>query len=239
MNIAYADASRASVALMHRFGCEVVTPEDQVCCGAPHDDQGLKHKARSFAMRNIVAFERLERVDAIVADCAACSGYLKEYAHVFHDDPEWANRAKQFASKVRDITEWLDEIMPHPSTPLRSAQGASRKVTYHEPCHLAHVQGVRRPPRALLARLKNLDVRDLPDSTRCCGSAGIYNLTHPAMSKQLLARKMADVASTGADVVVSANPGCLLQLEWGARRHQLPVRVKHITQVVDEMTKDE
>jgi len=247
MNIAYADASRASVRLMEHFGCQVVTPKDQICCGAPHDDQGLKDKARSFARRNIAAFERLGDLDAIVTDCAACSGFLKEYAQLLRDDPDWAERALQFAPKVRDITEWLDEIMPdvmlsgakHPADEretLRSAQSDTRreKVTYHEPCHLANVQGVRRQPRALLARLKNLDVRDLPDSTRCCGSAGLYNLTHPALSKELLDRKMADVAATGADVVVSANPGCLLQLEWGARRHNLPIAVKHVTQVIWE-----
>jgi len=241
MNVAYADASRASVGLMQRFGCEVVTPKDQLCCGAPHDDQGLKDKARSFARRNILAFERMDDLDAIVADCAACSGFLKEYAHLFHDDPEWADRARRFSSKVRDITEWLDEIIPADrsagfsllDTPTKVGT-PNQKITYHEPCHLANVQGVRRQPRALLARMKNLDVRDLPDATRCCGSAGIYNLTHSAMSKELLDRKMADIASTGADVVVSANPGCLLQLEWGARRHKLPIAVKHITQVVFE-----
>lgn len=237
MNVAFADASRASVALMERFGCEVVTPKDQVCCGAPHDDQGLKDKARAFAQRNIAAFERMSDLDAIVSDCAACSGYLKEYAHLFDHDPReaWADRAKRFASKVRDITEWLDAIVPESGSDTPAEAGAPiNKITYHEPCHLAHLQGVHRPPRALLMRLKGVDIRELPDPTRCCGSAGIYNLTHPAMSKQLLDRKMADIASTGAGVVVSANPGCLLQLEWGARRHALPVKVKHITQVVLE-----
>ncbi len=109
-------------------------------------------------------------------------------------------------------------------------------ITYHEPCHLANVQGVRRQPRALLMRLKKrgVDVRELTDATRCCGSAGIYNLTHPAMSKELLDRKMEDVQATGAEVVVSANPGCLLQLEWGAKRTGSPVKVKHVTQVLAE-----
>ena len=237
MNVAFADASRASVTLMQRFGCEVITPADQLCCGAPHDDQGMKDRARSFARRNIQAFEQLRDLDAVVADCAACSGFLKEYAHALSDDPGWAERARRFSSKVRDITEWLDEIIPNTWSADFSRQPAeagtpARKVTYHEPCHLANVQGVRRQPRALLARTGNLDVRELPDATRCCGSAGIYNLTHPAMSKALLERKMADVASTGAEVVVSANPGCLIQLEWGRRRRKLPVVVKHISQVV-------
>jgi glycolate oxidase iron-sulfur subunit len=249
MNVMFAEASRATVQLLAEFGCETITPNDQMCCGTPQDDQGLKDVARKMAKRNIEAFERLGDLDAIVSDCAACSGFLKEYARVFRDDAEWAERAARFAGKVRDITEWLDQIMPA-ELPLsvgetiapeakRSGGAGVRgavRATYHEPCHLANVQGVRRQPRAVLARLKpaGVEMCELADSTRCCGSAGIYNLTHPALSKELLDRKMADVAATGADVVVSANPGCLLQLEWGAKRTGLEVKVKHVTQVVLE-----
>lgn len=233
MNVVFADASRATVKLLEHYNCEVVTPKDQMCCGAPQDDQGLKDTMRKMARRNIEAFEQLGDLDAIVADCAACSGFLKEYQHVFHDDAAWAERAGRFASQVRDITEWLDQIVPQD---LAVPGALPKSVTYHEPCHLANVQGVRRQPRALLARLKNkgVDVRELNDPTRCCGSAGIYNLTHPAMSKDLLDRKMDDVAATGAEVVVSANPGCLLQLEWGAKRAHSSVKVKHVTQVLLE-----
>jgi glycolate oxidase iron-sulfur subunit len=233
MNVVFADASRATVKLLEHYNCEVITPNDQMCCGAPQDDQGLKDAMRKMAKKNIEAFERLGDLDVIVADCAACSGFLKEYRHVFHDDPVWAARADRFASKVRDITEWLDQIMP---TELPAKASTPKSITYHEPCHLANVQGVRRQPRALLARLKSkgVDVRELNDPTRCCGSAGIYNLTHPAMSKDLLDRKMDDVAATGAEVVVSANPGCLLQLEWGAKRTKSNVVVKHVTQVLLE-----
>jgi glycolate oxidase iron-sulfur subunit len=235
MNVVFADASRATVKLLEHYNCEVITPNDQMCCGAPQDDQGMKDVMRKMAKRNIAAFERLGDLDVIVADCAACSGFLKEYRHVFHDDLAWAQRADRFAGKVRDITEWLDQIMPA-ELPLPSRERAGVRVTYHEPCHLANVQGVRRQPRALIARLKQqgADVRELNDPTRCCGSAGIYNLTHPGMSKDLLDRKMDDVTATGAEVVVSANPGCLLQLEWGARRTGSPVKVKHITQVLVE-----
>lgn len=238
MNVAFGDASRASVKLLKQFGCEVITPNTQVCCGAPQDDQGLKDQARRMAKRNIEAFEQLGELDAIVADCAACSGFLKEYAHVLHSDPEWAERADRFAAKVKDVTEWLDQIMPQQpeQSEVQSKDALPQSITYHEPCHLANVQGVRRQPRALLARLKNngADVRELADATRCCGSAGIYNLTHSKMSKELLDRKMADIASTGAETVISANPGCLLQLQWGARRAGLDVRVKHLTQVLVE-----
>ncbi len=239
MNVAFADASRATVKVLNEFGCEVITPQDQMCCGAPQDDQGLKDTARKMAKQNIAAFEALGHLDAIVADCAACSGFLKEYERVFHGDVEWAERAARFSSKVRDITEWLDQIMPAdlplPTGERAGVRGVTR-ATYHEPCHLANVQGVRRQPRAVLARLKQSGVEmcELADSTRCCGSAGIYNLTHPALSKELLDRKMADVAATGAEIVVSANPGCLLQLDWGARRTGSDVKVKHVTQMVLE-----
>ncbi len=237
MNVVFADASRATVKLLEHYNCEVVTPQDQMCCGAPQDDQGLKDVMRRMAQKNIEAFERLGDLDAIVADCAACSGFLKEYRHVFQADPSWAQRADRFASKVRDITEWLDQIMPQDLT-VNGALPPS--LTYHEPCHLANVQGVRRQPRALLARLKRkgADVRELNDPTRCCGSAGIYNLTHPGMSKDLLDRKLDDVQATGAEVVVSANPGCLLQLEWGAKRAKSDVQVKHVTQVLLEAIED-
>jgi glycolate oxidase iron-sulfur subunit len=238
MNVVFADASRATVKLLEHYNCEVVTPKDQMCCGAPQDDQGMKDVMRKMAKKNIEAFERLGDLDVIVADCAACSGFLKEYRHVFHDDPAWAQRADWFADKVRDITEWLDQIVP---AELPAEASTPKSLTYHEPCHLANVQGVRRQPRALIARLKNrgVDVRELNDPTRCCGSAGIYNLTHPSMSKDLLDRKMDDVIATGAEVVVSANPGCLLQLEWGTKRAGSNVQVKHVTQVLLEAIEDE
>jgi len=237
MNVVFADASRATVKLLEHYHCEVITPPDQMCCGAPQDDQGMKDVMRKMAKRNIEAFEKLGDLDAIVADCAACSGSLKEYRHVFHDDPVWVARADRFSSKVRDITEWLDQIVPQD---LAVVGALPKSLTYHEPCHLANVQGVRRQPRALIARLQKqgADVRELNDPTRCCGSAGIYNLTHPAMSKDLLDRKMDDVKATGAEVVVSANPGCLLQLEWGAKRAGSQVQVKHVTQVLLEAIED-
>jgi glycolate oxidase iron-sulfur subunit len=233
MNVVFADASRATVKLLEHYNCDVITPEDQMCCGAPQDDQGMKDVMRKMAKKNIEAFEKLGDLDVIVADCAACSGFLKEYRHVFRADAAWAKRADRFSSKVRDITEWLDQIVPEE---LTISGALPKSVTYHEPCHLANVQGVRRQPRALIARLQNqgADVRELNDPTRCCGSAGIYNLTHPGMSKDLLDRKMDDVAATGAEVVVSANPGCLLQLEWGAKRTGSSVKVKHITQILVE-----
>ena len=233
MNVAMPDVSRATVRVLARAGCDVVTPRGQACCGAPQDDQAMLDLSRDMARRNIALFEPfLGEVEAIVTDCAGCSAGLKEYAEWLHDDPAWAGRAQAFSAKVRDVTEWLDAIWPE-DLPLRHTP---IPATYHDPCHLANLQNVRSQPRRLLARIEGLDLRALPDShpVRCCGSAGIYNLTHTPMALSLLDKKMADVAATGAELVVSANPGCLLQLEWGRRRSGAKIEVKHVVQVLDE-----
>ncbi|MGQ9489337.1 MAG: (Fe-S)-binding protein [Anaerolineae bacterium] len=233
MNTFMPEVSRATLRVLTTAGCDVITPRGQACCGAPQDDQAMPALARALARHNIASFEPfLGQVEAIVTDCAGCSAALKGYAEWLHDDPAWASRAAAFSAKVRDITEWLDEIWPD-DLPLRHG---SVTATYHDPCHLANVQNVYLSPRRLLARIQGLELRPLPDGrpVRCCGSAGIYNLTHTPMALSLLDRKMADVAATGARLVISANPGCLLQLEWGRRRSGLPVVVKHLVQVLDE-----
>ncbi|MCX6030465.1 MAG: (Fe-S)-binding protein [Chloroflexi bacterium] len=233
MNVAMPDVSRATVRVLTRAGCEVVTPAGQSCCGTPHDDQAMHALSRELAQRNIALFEPfLADVEAIVTDCAGCSAALKEYAEWFHDDPAWAPRAQAFSAKVQDVTEWLDAIWPEELQPKH----ARVRATYHDPCHLANLQNVRAQPRRLLGRIEGLEMRPLPDShpIRCCGSAGIYNLTHTPMALDLLDRKMADVAGSGAELVVSANPGCLMQLEWGRRRSGQKIVVKHLVQVLDE-----
>ncbi|MCD6290065.1 MAG: (Fe-S)-binding protein [Anaerolineae bacterium] len=230
MSQVLADASQATIRVLTRNGCEVVTPHDQVCCGAPHEDQGNKRKARELARRNIDVFSRYHDLDVIVTDCAACAGMLKEYPHLLRDDPEYYPRAVAMAHRVRDISEWLAEIIDD-STPIGEVP---RAVTYHEPCHLANVQGIREQPVQVLRKIPGLELRPLRDSTRCCGSAGIYNLTHPEMSNRLLADKIQKIAETGADTVVTGNPGCVLQIQMGLREHGVPVRVRHLTQVLDE-----
>jgi glycolate oxidase iron-sulfur subunit len=238
MNVAMPETSRATVRVLARMGCEVVTPRGQSCCGAPQDDQALRGLSRQFARRNIALFEpSLDEVDAVVTDCAGCSAALKEYADWLHDDPQWGERARRFSAKVRDVTEWLDSIWPDNLTARYPSQV---RATYHDPCHLSNVQKVRQPPRRLLQRIQDLELRPLPDSfpIRCCGSAGIYNLTHMPMALELLDRKMNDIAATGAELVVSANPGCLLQLDWGRKRSKQPIRVKHVVQVLDESIND-
>ncbi|GAB4566620.1 MAG: hypothetical protein Kow0047_18130 [Anaerolineae bacterium] len=230
MSQVLADVSQATVNVLTRNGCEVVTPRGQWCCGAPHDDQGNKPKARELARRNIDLFERYPDLDVIVADCAACAGMIKEYPHLLKDDPEYHPKAVAMASRMRDVSEWLAEILDD-SIPLAPT---GRTVTYHEPCHLANVQGIRQQPVKVLLSVPDLELRPLPDSTRCCGSAGIYNLTHPQMADRLLEDKINKVAATGANTVITGNPGCLLQLRFGVEERQLDVDVRHLTQLLEE-----
>jgi len=177
----------------------------------------------------------LDEVDAIVTDCAGCSGALNEYAEWLRDDPQWAERAARFSARVRDVTEWLDSIWPEK---LGIRFPSNVRATYHDPCHLSNVQGVRKQPRRLLARVQGLEMREAGASnstpTVCCGSAGIYNITHTPMSLELLERKINDVAASGAQMVITANPGCLLQLQWGCKRAGYPAQVRHVVEVLDE-----
>jgi len=230
MSQVLADVSQATVNVLTRNGCEVVTPRGQMCCGAPHDDQGNKRLARELARRNIELFERYEDLDTIVADCAACAGMIKEYPHLLHDDPAYYPRALAMARRTRDVSEWLAAIMDD-SIPLAST---GRTIAYHEPCHLANVQGIRHQPVKVLSSIPCLKLKPLPDSTRCCGSAGIYNLTHPRMADQLLKDKISKISGTGADTVITSNPGCLLQLQMGMRENRVPVEVRHLTELLDE-----
>jgi glycolate oxidase iron-sulfur subunit len=238
MSQIFAEVSQTTVNVLARAGCEVVTPRGQMCCGAPHDDQGDKEMARKLARHNIDLFARYDDLEVVVADCAACSGMGKEYKNLLGNDPQYAEKATAFSAKMRDISEWLDEIMPEgiglAPLPVPEAQRRVEvRVTYHEPCHLANVQGVRVPPRKLLRRVPGLELIEMSDPTACCGSAGIYNITHPAMAMKRLERKLKDIAATGAEVVVTGNPGCLLQLRYGAERMGQPLKVVHLTQILD------
>ncbi len=227
MTLVLARASRATVAVLTANGCEVVTPKDQVCCGAPHAEEGEADAVRALARRNIDVFERYG-VDYVVADCAACGAQTKEYAHLLRDDPAYAERARAFSAKVRDISEFLAEI------PLRRPLGeVPRRVAYHHPCHLAHAQGVREEPRALLRRVPGLQLVELKEADRCCGSAGIYNISHPQRAQAILERKLANLAASGADVLATGNPGCLLQMMAGVREKGLAVAVQHPMEILE------
>jgi glycolate oxidase iron-sulfur subunit len=219
--------NEATLRLLARQGLEVTIPRAQRCCGALHAHAGALEPARALARENIAAFEAAG-ADTVVVNAAGCGAHLKGYGHLFRDDPAWAARAQAFASTVADVTEVLARA------PLRGPLGPlPLRIAYHDPCHLAHGQQVRTAPRALLAAVPGLTVVPLAESEMCCGSAGIYNLTEPELAQRLLARKIGHLEATGAEAVVTANPGCILQLAAGLRQRGRPMAVLHIVELLD------
>jgi glycolate dehydrogenase iron-sulfur subunit len=227
MSVLFGETNAASVRLLNRAGYEVVTPPGQGCCGALYAHGGNLAEARACARRNIAVFES-EDLDAIIINAAGCGSTLKEYGHLLHEDPVWAERGRQFSAKVKDLTEWLT-----PS--LFSERGAFRAVTYHDACHLAHPQRITRQPRELVRAVAGAAFVALPESDVCCGSAGSYNLTEPEMADRLQRRKIENILKTGAEVVVTTNPGCLLQIRAGLQKAGAThVRVLHIADFLDD-----
>jgi glycolate oxidase iron-sulfur subunit len=230
MNVAFADLNRMTADVLLANGCEVHRPPTQTCCGSLHGHNGDLDMGRELARRNIAAFHAavpLERLDAIVVNAAGCGAFMKEYGHLLANDPEWADRAATFSALVRDVTEFLYDIERR--VPLHPV---AIKATYHDACHLAHAQGITRQPRELLAEVPGLTLAPLPDAARCCGSAGIYNVLQPEASMELCRIKMATVATTGAEAVITGNPGCAIQLQVGAKQFGPPVAVLHPVEVL-------
>lgn len=238
MRVAYGDVHTAAARLLARSGVEVVDVPRQVCCGALHAHAGARDQARSLARRNIAAFEHAD-LDTVVVDAAGCGAHLKDYPELLGDDAEWRERAIALAAKVRDLTEVLPPAAP-PSprslAPDAAADGTAHfrvRVTYQDPCHLAHAQRIHREPRALLSGVPGLELVELRGADVCCGSAGYYNLTQPEYADRLLRDKVAAILETGADAVVTANPGCMLQIEAGLRAAGSAMPVLHIAEVLD------
>ena len=227
MHVAFAEWHEASVRVLARAGVDVVVPRDQGCCGAITIHAGEMDRGRDLARRNIAAFER-SGADVYVINAAGCGSALKEYGHLLHEDPVWHERAVAFSAKVRDITEYLDEIGIAPG--LGTVNAA---VTYQDPCHLAHAQRITVPPRRLLAQIPGLEIREMAESSLCCGSAGIYNVTQPEMAGRLGRRKVANVVDVSPDILVTANPGCALQIVNGLRSAGRKIEVLHVVQLLD------
>lgn len=227
-NVSFAPLHEATVRVLQRNGCEVVTPAGQTCCGALHVHAGRKEDARKLAITNIEAILG-GGYDAILTNAAGCGCALKEYGHLLEDDHANAERAHLFAAKIRDVSEFLVEIGPVP--PAREVRAT---VTYQDSCHLTHGQKLPLPPRRLLRLIPGLTFKEMPYSDHCCGSAGIYNVLQTEMSMRVLGKKMEYANGTGAEIIVSANPGCLLQLEAGVRKHGSGQRVMHVMEVLDE-----
>lgn len=228
MQVAFGGVHEASIRMLNRAGLRVVVPRAQGCCGAIAVHAGEPDAARALARVNIAAFEA-SAADVYVVNAAGCGSTLKEYAQLFEDDPAWKQRASAFAARVRDITEVLD-AMEFRGTP----RTLDVTVTYQEPCHLVHAQRVAAAPRRLLQRIPGLRLIEMNESSVCCGSAGIYNLTEPEMARRLRDRKTRNILATGAGIVATANPGCEIQVTSGLREGHSDVRVAHIVELLDE-----
>ena len=227
MSVMFADLNEATIRVLQRNGCEVVVPRGQTCCAALNLHSGERERARAMARQNIETF-LTAGVEAVIINAAGCGSASKEYDVLFRDDPAYHERAKQYSDLCRDISEFLAELG------LVGRLGEVRaRVTYQDPCHLVHGQRIRRQPRELLRRIPGLELVEMQGSDRCCGSAGIYNLTQPGYSRQVLDEKMAAVQQTGADLVVAPNPGCMLQIAAGVRAHGLGMHVHHLIDLLD------
>lgn len=227
MSMAYADIHRATARVLARNGFEVIVPEGQRCCGALAIHGGDPDAGRKLARKNIDAFDSPE-IDAVLSNAAGCGAAMREYDFLLRNDPSYAERARRFAAKVRDVSEFLaDQGLTSMPGPLNET------VTYQEPCHLAHAQRVKSQPTELLNSIPNLQLIEMAESDLCCGSAGVYNLLQPEMASTLLERKLGNAKDTGAMTIVTANPGCLLQLDAGLRREQSSIRVEHIMTLLD------
>jgi len=224
MSLIFSEASRATIELLSSLGYRVITPKNQVCCGAPNmlggDLEGLKEDART----NIDIFSGYD-VDFIVTDCGGCGAELKKYGHHLDND----GAAADFSAKVRDISQVL---AMHSDELQAKLKPLDLRVTYHDPCHIAHCQGIRTQPRQLLKLIPELQYSELAEADACCGSAGTYNIARPEMSDRILQRKLDNIRASNAEVLVTSNPGCLLQLKKGLA-DQLPhVRLMHLTELL-------
>lgn len=227
MRVFFGDINQAAVRVLQRNGCEVLVPQGQGCCGALNIHNGETVLAKVMARKNIDAFSNIG-ADAILVTAAGCGAAMKDYGYLLRDDPLYAEKAKSFARRVKDVSEFLAGLG------LVGRIGRlEMSVTYQDPCHLAHGQRVRSQPRKLLEAIPGLKLREMDASDRCCGSAGIYNLTHPQMSQELLQDKMKRISQTGSEAVVAPNPGCMLQLQYGARRYGPSVNVFHLMDLLE------
>ncbi len=227
MPLLFGDVNDATVRVLQRNGCEVIFPEKQTCCGALNLHNGETAAAKRMAQRNIDAFLESD-ADAIIVNAAGCGAAMKEYGHLLRDDPKYSDKAVRFSGRVKDAGEFLADLGL-----IGKLGSVEMTVTYQDPCHLAHGQRIRSQPRQLLQAIPGLKLVEMEGADRCCGSAGIYNLTHSAMSQHLLDEKMHTIGATYASAVVAPNPGCMLQLRAGARRSGNELEVYHLMDLLE------
>jgi glycolate oxidase iron-sulfur subunit len=220
--------NEATVKVLRHNGCEVVVPKAQGCCGALLLHNGNKPDSLALARHTIDVFSGLH-IDALIINAAGCGATMKEYGKLFKDEPAYREKAVQVAAKVKDVAEFLGSIPLIPPS-----HEVKKKVTYHDACHLAHGQNVRSQPRALLRAIPGLQITELQESDWCCGSAGTYNLTEPEMARRLLEKKVTNIEATEAELVVTGNPGCLMQIRAGLQQRGLPIKAVHTVDLLAE-----
>jgi glycolate oxidase iron-sulfur subunit len=227
MDVMFRKTNDHSIQMLSRSGYDVITPDRQVCCGALHRHNGMKESAMELAKRNIAAFEQ-SGADFVITNAGGCGAMLKEYGELLRDDPDWRHSAEKFSDKIRDISEVLD-----PSE--MDAVGNGERITYQPSCHLQYVMSVKDAPKKLLKGVANTEYAELPEAKLCCGSAGIYNLLQPELASDILDKKMNHVQAIRPDIIITANPGCLLQMKIGIQRAGLQGQVKAM-HIVDYLT---
>lgn len=233
MDVAFSDVNLDTIRLLLHHGCEIVIPRNQACCGSLQAHNGDMISARQMARHNIYLFDR-DDFDYIVINSAGCGAFMKEYGHQFADDPELGSRAEKISRKVRDITEFLVETGFRPAHADSRRPGApsgttldGKRVTYHDACHLVHTQKISQQPRQLLKMIPGIELVELPESTWCCGSAGIYNIVHFTDAMKLLDRKIENIKNVQPDIIVTGNPGCLVQIQHGLQKEGLAIDLQH------------
>ena len=235
MDTMFLKTNDATCKLLQLAGCEIVIPQNQTCCGALHGHSGEKEGSKDLARRNIKAFEELD-VDFIISNAGGCGAFLIDYDHLLKDDPEWKDRAKKFAEKILDVSEILVSVGFHKNVKLELP---NQIITYQDSCHLRNVMKTASAPRLLLQSIQGVEYIEMKDADRCCGSAGIYNIVESENSMVMLDSKMIQAKATHATTIVTANPGCLLQIQLGIEREGLSskMRAVHIVDLLAEAMK--
>ncbi|QTC43852.1 (Fe-S)-binding protein [Bacillus sp. V3] len=224
MDVMFGEINDSTINVLTRNGNDVVIPENQTCCGALHVHSGDREMGRKLAKQNIEAFKDSDKV---IVNAAGCGCMMKDYPELFHEDPEWRSKAEEFSAKVEDISKYLhDTGYEKPDAELKT------RITYHDACHLAHGQGVRQEPRDLLLTIPGVEMVHMPNADRCCGSAGIYNITNPEMAGAVLESKMQNVPED-VEMISMGNPGCMLQMAMGVKKYGKNQQVVHTVQLLD------
>ena len=226
-SVFFSRTNEATVRVLAENGCEVLIPRNQGCCGALSVHSGRLSEGRDFARLLVRSFEGPD-IDAIIVNSAGCGSTMKEYGELLGDDPVFTERARKISEKTRDVMEFLGDIGL-----AGELQALDLKITYQDACHLGHAQRIKEQPRNVLRQIPGIELTELPESELCCGSAGIYNMVEPDMSRRLLERKIRHLKETGADYLVAGNPGCLLQIGKGIKQHGLDIKTAHPVELLD------